>query len=55
MENTKMFIDSIVSGNKETTDTIFSDLIRNKVRNVLEIKKVELAATIYSGEESVKD
>jgi hypothetical protein len=48
MEKTKEFIDSMMSGEKTTADSLFSDLIRDKVRTVLEIKKVELSSSIYN-------
>jgi hypothetical protein len=48
MEKTKEFIDSMMSGEKTTSDSLFSNLIRDKVRTVLDIKKVELSANIYN-------
>jgi hypothetical protein len=48
MEKTKEFIDSLMNGQKETTDSLFSGIIRDKVRTILDIKKVELAANIYN-------
>jgi hypothetical protein len=48
MEKTKEFIDSLMNGQKETSDSLFSGMIRDKVRTVLEIKKVELSSSIYN-------
>ena len=48
MEKTKQFVDSLMNGQKESTDSLFSGMIRDKVRTVLDIKKVELAANIYN-------
>jgi len=48
MEKTKQFIDSLMSGQRETSDSLFSGMIRDKVRTVLDIKKVELSANIYN-------
>ena len=48
MEKTKEFIDSLMNGQKETSDSLFSGMIRDKVRTVLDIKTVELSANIYN-------
>jgi len=47
MNKTKEFIDSIISNDTATSESCFDALIRDKVRTVLDIKRVELSASIY--------
>lgn len=48
MNKTKEFIDSIINNDTSTTSSSFNALIRDKVRTVLEVKKVELTSNIYN-------
>lgn len=48
MEKTKEFIDSLLSGQKETSDLTFSSMMRDKVQTILDIKRVELTSNIYN-------
>lgn len=48
MNKTKEFIDSIINNDTSSTASSFNALIRDKVRTVLEVKKVELTSSIYN-------
>lgn len=48
MSKAKEFVNSIVSGDTATAQSSFSSMIRDKVRTVIEIKKVELTSNIYN-------
>lgn len=48
MNKTKEFIDSIINNDTSTTASSFNALIRDKVRTVLDVKKVELTSNIYN-------
>lgn len=48
MSKTKEFIDSIINNDTSTTSSSFNALIRDKVRTVLDVKRVELTSNIYN-------
>ena len=48
MSKAKEFVNSIVSGDSSAAQSSFLSMIRDKVRTVLEIKKVELTSSIYN-------
>ena len=45
---TKELIQNILDGDKVSADLAFNELLQDKVRTVLDIKKVELTANIYN-------
>ena len=45
---TKELIQNILDGDKVSADMAFNELLQDKVRTVLDIKKVELTANIYN-------
>ena len=55
MNKTKEFIDSIINNDTSSAASNFSTLIRDKVRTVLEIKKVELTSNIYNRPAQMED
>lgn len=54
MENIKQFIDSIATQDTRTADSLFNTLLQDRVRDVLEIKRVELSGKIYQLPDSEK-
>ena len=53
--NVKKIIDSIALGDKEQADTAFKDLMRNKVKDAVDTKTIEVADKVYNVEESLSD
>jgi hypothetical protein len=48
MSKTKEFIDSIINNDASASSSSFNALIRDKVRTVLDVKRVELTSNIYN-------
>lgn len=48
MSKTKEFIDSIINNDTSSASSSFNALIRDKVRTVLDVKRVELTSNIYN-------
>ena len=48
MSKIKEFIDSVINNDASSTSSSFNALIRDKVRTVLDVKRVELTANIYN-------
>ena len=51
--NVKKIIDSLALGDKEQADSAFKDLMRNKVKDVVDTKTIEVADKVYNVTESV--
>lgn len=51
--NVKKIIDSLALGDKEEADSAFKDLMRNKVKDAVDTKTIEVADKIYNVTESV--
>ena len=46
--NIKSMIDAVRSDNREAADTAFSNAIMSKITTALDVKRVELASTVYN-------
>lgn len=55
MNSIKDFVNGIVSGDTVSAQSSFDALLRDKVRTVLEIKKVELTSQIYNRPSEASD
>jgi hypothetical protein len=55
MEDTKELIQNIVTGDDLAANVTFNAIIQDKVRTVLDIKKVELTSSIYGSSSTVDD
>jgi Zn-dependent M16 (insulinase) family peptidase len=51
--NVKKIIDSLALGDKEEADSAFKDLMRNKVKDAVDTKTIEVADKVYNVTESV--
>lgn len=51
--NVKKIIDSLALGDKEKADSAFKDLMRNKVKDAVDTKTIEVADKVYNVTESV--
>ena len=45
---TKELIQNILDGDKVSADMAFNELLQDRARTVLDIKKVELTANVYN-------
>jgi len=52
--NVKKIIDSLALGDKEEADSAFKDLMRNKVKDAVDTKTIEVADKVHNVTESVK-
>ena len=55
MEDTKELVQNIMNGDNVAANVAFNALIQDKVRTVLDIKKVELTSSIYGSSSTVDD
>ena len=53
--NVKKIIDSIALGDKDQADTAFKDLMRNKVNDAVDTKKLEVTDKVYNVTESIDE
>lgn len=53
--NVKKIIDSIALGDKEQADTAFKDLMRNKVKDAVDTKTIEVADKVHNVTESIDE
>jgi len=46
--NIQSMIDAVKSDNREAADTAFKNAIMSKITTALDVKRVELASTVYN-------
>lgn len=46
--NIQLMIDAVKSDNREAADTAFKNAIMSKITTALDVKRVELASTVYN-------